>query len=139
MPYPGNQIKATIVKYKKIKYYTKDNHGWLIWDSEQNTSSPADRPAVNCWKDRLQEWLIYLLLAGLAWSCLYLILHREVLPPGGLFQLLLLLSSAQLMGMATAYLGLPSLLGMLVTGIVLRSSGLFQLDGVYPDLVIISR
>ncbi|XP_014288883.1 sodium/hydrogen exchanger 9B2 [Halyomorpha halys] len=93
----------------------------------------------NKWKSGFVKWSTILLLSGLSWSCLYLVLHGEVLPSGGLFQLLVLLLVAEAGGQICKLIKLPALLGMLIAGIVLKTSGFFQLYGVYPDLVIVSR
>ncbi|CAH1388387.1 unnamed protein product [Nezara viridula] len=104
------------------------------YGSFENSTGKSDK-----WKNGFVKWSIILLLSGLSWSCLYLVLHGEVLPSGGLFQLLVLLLIAEAGGQLCKLVKLPALLGMLIAGIVLKSCGFFRLYGVYPDLVIVSR
>lgn len=80
-----------------------------------------------------------ILFIAITWMLLYLILHQEVLPSGDLFRLAVLVIVAYIVGIGFTYIQLPALLGMLITGVVLKTVGFFHLSGVYSDVVIISR
>lgn len=110
-----------------------------VSDEKNYGSFKNERVERTDWRSVAVTWTIVVLLAVLGWCCLYLVVHGEVLPPGGLFQLLLLIIVAELVGIMVSWLRLPALLGMLLTGIAFRTSGFFHLSGVYPDLVVISR
>ncbi|XP_024086022.1 sodium/hydrogen exchanger 9B2-like isoform X2 [Cimex lectularius] len=71
----------------------------------------------------------------LIWGILYGVVLDEVAPGGDLFQILVLVVSAYLAGKVVGMCHLPPLLGMLTTGIAMRSVGFFEISGVYPDLV----
>lgn len=126
--------------YQRITEELGQDAVLCVADDPKNYGSfgnPTGKP--NKWKNGLVKWSTILLLSGLSWSCLYLVLHGEVLPSGGLFQLLVLLLIAEVGGQICKLLRLPALLGMLIAGIALKSCGFFKLYGVYPDLVIVSR
>lgn len=50
-----------------------------------------------------------------------------------------LVIGASIVGSIVALISLPALLGMLVTGIVLKSVHFFVVEGVYIDIVSVSR
>lgn len=71
----------------------------------------------------------------MGWLLLILLLGAEALPGGGLFTLLAVVLAGQLVGEATQLVGMPPLIGMLLTGVVARSTNLYQVSGVYVDIV----
>ncbi|KAK9510603.1 hypothetical protein O3M35_005349 [Rhynocoris fuscipes] len=75
----------------------------------------------------------------ITWTLLYLILYKEVLPSGDLFRIIVLVLAAYIVGILFSLVRLPALLGMLITGVVLKTVGFYHVSGVYPNLVVISR
>ncbi|KAK7590370.1 hypothetical protein V9T40_001983 [Parthenolecanium corni] len=79
---------------------------------------------------------VTLLLIGLvAWALLYAVLGHEVEPGGQLFLLIMLAIVAYACGWVVSFLRLPPLLGMLICGIGVRNLGLFNMTGVYVEVV----
>ncbi|CAH1388389.1 unnamed protein product [Nezara viridula] len=111
----------------------------IVSQIEDFIESPITTENTKKWKTGLVKWTTVVLHMALAWSCLYLVLHGEVLFGGGLFQLLVLLVCAEVGGELCKLVMLPPLLGMLLAGILLKTCGFFQFYGVYPDLIVISR
>lgn len=69
-------------------------------------------------------------------------MRQEVVPGGRLLTLIALFASAYVVGDLFKLIGLPSLLGMLVTGIVMRNTGLYfdpKESGVYSNVVSTAR
>lgn len=75
----------------------------------------------------------------LLWGLLYTLIKQEVAPGGGLFQLIVLVLLGYIAGQIVKIVKLPPLLGMLVTGIVLKTTGFIQVTGVYVNIVITLR
>lgn len=75
----------------------------------------------------------------LLWGLLYTLVKQEVAPGGGLFQLIVLVLLGYIVGRIVKLMKLPPLLGMLITGIVLRSTGFISVSGVYVNIVITLR
>lgn len=76
------------------------------------------------------------------WGILFSLIRTEVMPGGKLLTLMVLLASAYAAGDLFKLFGLPSLLGMLVTGIVMRNVGLYfdtKDSTVYSDVVSTAR
>ncbi|XP_042891567.1 sodium/hydrogen exchanger 9B2-like isoform X1 [Penaeus japonicus] len=65
--------------------------------------------------------LLWLLIGFAFWGCLISITGEEALPGGNFFSLIVLYVFAMLAGEAVKHLGLPSLLGSLVVGILFSS------------------
>lgn len=80
-----------------------------------------------------------LVIMMLAWLLSVLLVGAEALPGGGLFTLLAVLAVGQMVGEATQVVGLPPLIGMLVTGVVARSMDLYLVSGVYVQVVTVLR
>uniref|UniRef100_A0A8D8QW68 Mitochondrial sodium/hydrogen exchanger 9B2 n=1 Tax=Cacopsylla melanoneura TaxID=428564 RepID=A0A8D8QW68_9HEMI len=85
---------------------------------------------------RLAGWLLCLFIS---WGLLYTLLHDEVAPGGQLLSLLTLIVSAHIAGLIVEQLGLPPLLGMLLTGIILRNIHFFEVSGTYREIVVVTR
>lgn len=85
---------------------------------------------------RLIGWLICLFVS---WGILYTLLHDEVAPGGQLLSLLTLIVSAHIAGIIVSFVNLPPLLGMLITGIVLRNLKFFEVSGTYREIVVVTR
>jgi len=91
-------------------------------------------------KDNLfSQGLGILLILAAVWTVLYFILHQEVVPSGNVFSILLLVLSAYVVGTALSYIGLPPLLGMMITGLVFKTFGIYKISGVFPKVVILLR
>ncbi|KAK7603923.1 hypothetical protein V9T40_004196 [Parthenolecanium corni] len=76
------------------------------------------------------------------WGILFSLMRQEVVPGGRLLTLIALFASAYVVGDLFKLIGLPSLLGMLVTGIVMRNTGLYfdpKESGVYSNVVSTAR
>lgn len=81
------------------------------------------------------------------WSILFALLEQkhEALPGGKLLTLILLLVAAYTVGDVFKYVGVPKILGMLLSGIFFRNTGLFfdskeaGVSGVYSDLIATTR
>ncbi|XP_046674304.1 sodium/hydrogen exchanger 9B2-like isoform X2 [Homalodisca vitripennis] len=101
-------------------------HGWL-------TQKIAGQ--CGCANNCLVKALGLLTLLMLCWLLLIVLLGPEALPGGGLFTLLTLVLVAQLVGELVDLMGLPSILGMLITGIAARSLGLYNVSEVYLNIV----
>jgi hypothetical protein len=85
---------------------------------------------------RLLGWVICLLVS---WGLLYTLVKEEVAPGGQLLKLLTLIVSAHIAGIIVSHVNLPPLLGMLVTGIVLRNIKFFEVSGTYREIVVTTR
>eukprot|EP00184_Porphyridium_aerugineum_P000293 CAMPEP_0184697044 /NCGR_PEP_ID=MMETSP0313-20130426/4155_1 /TAXON_ID=2792 /ORGANISM="Porphyridium aerugineum, Strain SAG 1380-2" /LENGTH=577 /DNA_ID=CAMNT_0027155805 /DNA_START=244 /DNA_END=1977 /DNA_ORIENTATION=- len=72
-------------------------------------------------KTRFKAWISNLLLMGLSYGVLYVLLGDDVLPGSPLFALLVCWAFAVVLGVVFDVIGLPSLLGQLIAGIVLRN------------------
>ncbi|XP_014251823.1 sodium/hydrogen exchanger 9B2-like isoform X2 [Cimex lectularius] len=103
---------------------------WLARQLSKQFNLP-DHPVV--------QFITYVLIGFLIWTLLFLLLHDEVLLNGGLFNLLSLFVLAFAVGFAVSFAKLPPLLGMLITGIVLRAIGFFHVSGIYVQVVIVLR
>ncbi|XP_046675876.1 sodium/hydrogen exchanger 9B2-like isoform X3 [Homalodisca vitripennis] len=90
----------------------------------------------NSWTLQVVGVLVFVVLV---WALLYSLVHHEVTPRGDLFKILVLVLLAFLAGRLVALIRLPPLLGMLITGIILRTSGFYQISGVYTHIVITLR
>lgn len=90
----------------------------------------------NSWTLQVLGLLVFLVLL---WGLLYSLVHHEVTPRGDLFKILVLVLLAFLVGKVVALARLPPLLGMLITGIALRTSGFYQISGVYKHIVVTLR
>lgn len=73
------------------------------------------------------------------WALLYAILDEEVVPGGQLFMLLMMTVLSAICGWLISLIKLPPLLGMLMCGIVLKNVGLFEVSGVYVNVVDVIR
>ncbi|XP_054282302.1 sodium/hydrogen exchanger 9B2-like isoform X2 [Macrosteles quadrilineatus] len=91
---------------------------------------------ANSWTLQVFGLLVFL---ALLWGLLYSLVHNEVTPSGDLFKILVLVLLAFLAGKVVALVRLPPLLGMLITGIALRTSGFYQISGVYVHVVVTLR
>ncbi|XP_014288885.1 sodium/hydrogen exchanger 9B1 isoform X2 [Halyomorpha halys] len=111
----------------------------IVSQIEDFIESPITPENRKKWKNSVLKWSTVILHMALSWSCLYLVVHNEVLPSGGLFQLLILLLCAWMGGEVCKLIKMPPLLGMLIAGILLKTFGFFQFYGVYPDLIVVSR
>lgn len=84
-------------------------------------------------------WLVRAL--GLAtpmllwWLLLVVLLGTDALPGGGLFKLLSLVLLAWLTGELTQLARLPSILGMLIAGIFMATTDLYEASGIYTTIV----
>lgn len=82
------------------------------------------------------------LCAAVSWALLYILLPKEVTPGGKLLTLIFLLFASYFGGDLFKILGLPKLLGMLLTGIIMRNVGLYfdtNVQSVYTDVVATIR
>ncbi|GFG39584.1 hypothetical protein Cfor_01014 [Coptotermes formosanus] len=86
----------------------------------------------------LQVATIILMLL-LFWGVTFTVLQDAVLPQSKLFALATLFILAYLAGWLVSLIHLPPLLGMLVTGILLRNSGFFYMTDNYVTAVSILR
>lgn len=75
----------------------------------------------------------------LLWGLLYTLVKQEAAPGGGLFQLIVLVLLGYIGGQIVKLAKLPPLLGMLITGIILKTIGFFKVSGVYVNIVITLR
>lgn len=86
--------------------------------------------------------LSFYVCVAIVWSILFAFLKNEVLPGGKLLTLILLLTAAYTVGDVCKYIGIPKILGMLLSGILFRNSGYF-LNGteadVYSELISTTR
>ncbi|XP_075211444.1 sodium/hydrogen exchanger 9B2-like isoform X2 [Lycorma delicatula] len=82
------------------------------------------------------EWIGFLILISLSWALLYTLFHNEITPQGDLFKIIALILLAYLAGHLVGLMHLPPLLGMLVTGIALRTIGFYHVSGVYEHIVV---
>lgn len=85
---------------------------------------------------KLSSAVVILLLL---WGVLYTLVKQEVAPGGGLFQLIVLVLLGYIAGQIVKIVKLPPLLGMLITGIVLKTAGFITVSGVYVNIVITLR
>ncbi|XP_054268154.1 sodium/hydrogen exchanger 9B2-like isoform X3 [Macrosteles quadrilineatus] len=88
-----------------------------------------------CGNTLLVRLLGVVILLMVVWLLLVVLVGREVLPGGGLFNLLVLVLLAQLVGELVELLHLPAILGMLITGIAMRTANLYSVSGVYVNIV----
>ena len=65
---------------------------------------------------------------------MFTMVGTAVAPKGQLFKIGVLGVAAYLCGCAVSLIGVPSLLGMLITGVLLRNLGYVELTGHYLDL-----
>uniref|UniRef100_A0A1B6E6M0 Cation/H+ exchanger transmembrane domain-containing protein n=1 Tax=Clastoptera arizonana TaxID=38151 RepID=A0A1B6E6M0_9HEMI len=107
-----------------------EQSGWFI---TQLTNSCG---LTNSWYLQIIGALIIVIVS---WCLLYSLLHDEVLPQGDLFKLMVLIISAYIVGYLVGLMNLPPLLGMLITGIVLKTVGFYNISGVYMNIVISLR
>ncbi|XP_049949549.1 sodium/hydrogen exchanger 9B2-like [Schistocerca serialis cubense] len=79
--------------------------------------------------------LTALILLLLFWGATYTLIRNEIAPGGNIFTLLMLFLLAYIVGQLVSLIRLPPLLGMLLTGIAIRNLHLFNLSGVYMEVV----
>jgi Kef-type K+ transport system membrane component KefB len=79
------------------------------------------------------------LMLLLFWGVTFTIFQDAVLPQSKVFALATLFILAYLAGWLLSLIHLPPLLGMLVTGILLRNSGFFHMTDSYVTAVSILR
>lgn len=104
--------------------------GWI----QRQLADPCG--CSNSWTLQALGLVLFLVLL---WTLLYVLVHHEVTPRGDLFKILVLIVLAFLAGRLVALIRLPPLLGMLITGILLRTYGFYQISGVYTQIVITLR
>lgn len=91
---------------------------------------------VKNWLDhrRLTRWIALCFIALTVWSIIYSIAGSAFLPDSQLFKLLVLFIVAYVGGEIVKVVQLPSLLGMLLAGLLLRNIGFAKLEGVYIEI-----
>ncbi|KAL1458445.1 hypothetical protein WDU94_008599 [Cyamophila willieti] len=94
---------------------------------------------LNCFSPTLISYLTWVMIVFLFWGLLFCVLNSDAIPGGPAFNICLLIIVAQIFGKAVEYMKLPSLLGMLIAGIFMKNVGLFSVDGVYEEIVILLR
>uniref|UniRef100_A0A1B6MRH4 Cation/H+ exchanger transmembrane domain-containing protein n=1 Tax=Graphocephala atropunctata TaxID=36148 RepID=A0A1B6MRH4_9HEMI len=133
---------------------TGSSHHNKSYNENRNDSAGDTRSVTNNSNSKSQGWLAHQMasqcgcannflvkalglttLLTLSWLLLVVLLGAEALPGGGLFTLLTLVLVAQLVGEVVDLVGLPSILGMLVTGIAARSLGLYVVSEIYLNIV----
>jgi Kef-type K+ transport system membrane component KefB len=71
----------------------------------------------------------------LLWGVMFTIFQDAVLPQSKVFELTTVVVLAYIAGWLVSLIRLPPLLGMLVTGILLRNIGFFHMVGSYATAV----
>ncbi|XP_054283268.1 sodium/hydrogen exchanger 9B2-like isoform X2 [Macrosteles quadrilineatus] len=110
-----------------VKEKRSKSKALVEWVQEQLWDRPHSR-----WIDYLS--LIVLVL--LTWLLLYTLFDSEVSPSGDMFRLLVLVLCAAVAAPLTSLIKLPPLLGMLLTGVLLRTVGFYHVSGVYHNIVV---
>ncbi|XP_046401429.1 sodium/hydrogen exchanger 9B2-like isoform X2 [Ischnura elegans] len=85
---------------------------------------------------RVARLFSLLLVIILSWGVVYLMLGEPAAPPNGqLFSLALLCITAKLGGWLVSLVHMPSLLGMLLVGVIFQNIGLVHITGTYVGIV----
>lgn len=85
---------------------------------------------------RVARLFSLLLVVLLSWGVVYLMLGEPAAPPNGtLFTLALLCIMAKLGGWLVSLVHMPSLLGMLLVGVLFQNIGLVKITGTYVGVV----
>ncbi|XP_072157033.1 sodium/hydrogen exchanger 9B2 isoform X3 [Bemisia tabaci] len=125
-----NKSKSVAQNVSSINASSLDNS-----ESQRGCSAQPFGPK-NHW---YLTWVTNALCVVLLYLVLYFLLKNEMLPGGQLLSLLAVILCAYFVGQVVKLMHLPPLLGMLVTGIIFRNTGLFHADGVYREAVLVLR
>ncbi|KAF6214444.1 hypothetical protein GE061_009187 [Apolygus lucorum] len=87
----------------------------------------------------LVDSIFHLILLFLIWALLLAIFREQALPEGNVFNIFILLVLSNISGILFRLIKLPGLFGMLLTGIILRSTDVYQLSGPYVGISTIAR
>ncbi|XP_075213979.1 sodium/hydrogen exchanger 9B2-like isoform X2 [Lycorma delicatula] len=123
---------------------THNNHQMEYMDRQQSNSGGnwiIRKSKHQCgWENNLAIQILGAVIKlGLIWLLLYCIFGEEVKVEGRLFQILFLILTSYIVGQLVLFIHLPPLLGMLITGIAFRTSGYYNISGVYTEIVIVLR
>lgn len=71
------------------------------------------------------------------WTLLYALFPEDAKPPNGpLFSLVLLCVAGYASGQILKLIFLPPLLGMMLCGMVLANAGMFEMTGIYAQIIV---
>lgn len=70
------------------------------------------------------------------WAIMFALFEKDAKPGGRLFMLIALFVSCYVSGWLISFIKLPPLLGMLVCGLIFANVGLFEMYGVYKEIVV---